>query len=115
MSDQGGPQREWRFYLEDMIGFAERCLSYTHGLDQQQFVDSGITYDATLRNLELIGEAATRVPDDIRAAHPDVPWRMIIATRNRLIHAYLGIDDDTIWSIIQDDLPALIPKLKKIV
>jgi len=115
MSDSRGPQREWRFYIQDMIDFAQKCLSYTEGMGQQQFVDSSITYDATLRNLELIGEAATRVPDDIRAAHPDIPWRMIIATRNRLIHAYLGIDDYTIWSIIQDDLPDLIPKLKKIV
>ena len=115
MSDSRDSQREWRFYLQDMIGFAEKWLSYTDGMDQQQFVDSGITYDATLRNLELIGEAASRVPDNIRAAHADVPWWMIIATRNRLTHAYLGIDDDMIWSIIQDDLPALIPKLKKIV
>lgn len=115
MSDSHNSQREWRFYLLDMIGFAEKCLSYTDGLDQQQFVDSGITYDATLRNLELIGEAASRVPGDIRAAHADIPWRMIVATRNRLIHAYLGIDDDTIWSIIEDELPDLIAKLKNIV
>ena len=53
MSDSHGSQREWRFYLQDMIGFAGKCLSYTEGMDQQQFVDSGITYDATLRNLEL--------------------------------------------------------------
>lgn len=115
MSNSRGSQREWRFYLLDMIGFAEKCLSYTDGMDQQQFVDSGITYDATLRNLELIGEAANHVPEDIRAAHADVPWRMIIATRNRLPHAYLGIDDDTIWIIFQVDRPALIPKLKNIV
>ncbi|HRQ08959.1 MAG TPA: DUF86 domain-containing protein [Nitrosomonas europaea] len=44
----------------------------------------------------MIGEAATHIPDDIRSAHPDIPWRMIIATRNRLIHGYLGIDNDTI-------------------
>ena len=114
MPELSGTKREWRFYVEDMIGFAGKCLAYTDGLDQQQFVRSEVTYDATLRNLELLGEAATRVPDDIRAAHPDVPWRMIIATRNRLIHGYLGIDNDTIWSIIQDHPPGLIPKLKKI-
>lgn len=114
MSDSSGTQREWRLYLQDMIAFAEKCLTYTKGMDQKQFVDSGITYDATLRNLELIGEAATRIPDDIRAAHPDIPWRMIIATRNRLIHAYLGIDDDTVWSIIRDDIPDLISSLNKI-
>lgn len=71
-----------------------------------------MAFDATLRNLELLGEAATHIPGEIRAANPDIPWRMIIATRNRLIHGYLGIDGDTLWSIIQDDVPELLPFLK---
>lgn len=68
MSD--GSTREWRFYLDDMIGFAEKVLAYTDGLDQPQFVASGLNYDATVRNLELIGEAATHLPDSVRSAHP---------------------------------------------
>jgi len=115
MSESDKPQREWKFYIKDMIEFGKKCLSYTQGMDQQTFVSSGVVYDATLRNLELLGEAATRVPDDVRLAHPEIPWRLIIATRNRLIHAYLGIDDDTIWSIIKGDVPELIEKLEKIV
>jgi uncharacterized protein with HEPN domain len=113
MSDSAGSGREWRFYVEDMIAFASKCLAYTEGMDQYSFVSSALTYDATLRNLELIGEAATRLPDEVRAAHPEIPWRMMIATRNRLIHAYLGIDNDTVWSIIQDDLPELIEGLRR--
>ena len=105
-------QREWHFYLNDMIEFAEKVLTYTKGLDQAGFLESELTYDATLRNLELIGEAATHIPNEVRNAHPEIPWRMIIATRNRLIHGYLGIDDDTLWSIIQDDVPALLPVLE---
>jgi uncharacterized protein with HEPN domain len=77
-------QREWRFYLDDMIDFAGKVLAYTEEFDQAGFMASGITYDATLRNLELIGEAATHIPDEVRATHPEIPWRMIIATRNRL-------------------------------
>jgi len=88
--------REWRFYIDDMVGFSEKVIAYTAGFDQERFVASGLNYDATLRNLELIGEAATHVPDDIRAANPQVPWRLVIATRNRLIHGYLGIDNDTL-------------------
>ena len=65
-------------------------------------------------NLELIGEAATHIPDDIRVAYSEIPWRMVIATRNRLIHGYLGIDDDTLWSIIHDDVPELLTMLKVI-
>ncbi|WP_129141759.1 HepT-like ribonuclease domain-containing protein [Modicisalibacter coralii] len=111
MSD-ARPRREWRFYLDDMIGFAEKVSIYTEGLDQVSFVADALTYDATLRNLELIGEAATRIPDEVRAMHTEIPWRMIIATRNRLIHAYLGIDDDTVWSIVRDDIPVLLVSLK---
>jgi uncharacterized protein with HEPN domain len=105
-------QREWRFYLDDMIAFAEKVLAYSDELDQQTFISSGLNYDATLRNLELIGEAATHIPDSVRQLHDKIPWRQIIATRNRLIHGYLGIDNDTLWSIIQDDVPDLLQQLK---
>lgn len=106
--------REWRFYVNDMIDFAEKVLAYTNGLNQADFIISGLNYDATLRNLELIGEAAAHIPCEVRNAHPEIPWRMIIATRNRLIHGYLGIDDDTLWSIITDDIPELLQMLYKL-
>lgn len=105
------PTREWRFYIEDMLGFVQRVQRYTQGLEQAGFVDNDLAYDATIRNLELIGEAATHIPAEIRQAHPEIPWRLVIATRNRLIHGYLGIDDDTLWSIIQDDIPGLLDGL----
>ncbi|CAM0553484.1 DUF86 domain-containing protein [Vreelandella titanicae] len=113
MSEKG-LEREWRFYIDDMVGFGEKVLSYTDGLDQIGFLNDDLIYDATLRNLELIGEAATRIPDEVRQRYPEVPWRLIIATRNRLIHAYLGIDEDTVWSIIQDNVPELLEYLKTI-
>lgn len=106
--------REWRLYIDDMIAFSQKVLTYTAGLDQAAFVADSLVYDATLRNLELIGEAATHVPADIRHAHPRVPWRMVIATRNRLVHAYLGIDNDTLWSIVAVDVPALLPLLREV-
>ena len=113
MSGDGQVQREWRFYLNDMGTFARKVQSYTQDLTQTEFVANELIYDATLRNLELIGEAATHIPAKMREANPEIPWRLIIATRNRLIHAYLGIDDDTIWSIIQDDIPDLLAALNK--
>ncbi|WP_129633470.1 DUF86 domain-containing protein [Candidatus Oscillochloris fontis] len=107
-------QRPWAFYISDMIDFAERVLTYTRGHNQASFVTSVLHYDATLRNLELIGEAATHIPTDVRNLNPQIPWRLIIATRNRLIHAYLGIDNDTLWSIIQDDIPILLVELRSL-
>lgn len=108
------PLREWRFYINDMISFTENVMSYTAGFDQLRFENSGITYDATVRNLELIGEAATHIPQEIRALYTKIPWRMMIATRNQLIHGYLGIDNDTLWSIIQTDIPELYSQLQLI-
>lgn len=114
MSESESPPREWQFYLQDMIRFAHNVQSYTQGLDQTAFIASGINYDATLRNLELIGEAATHVPKAIQTQHTEIPWRLVIATRNRLIHGYLGIDDDTVWSIIKDDVPILLKALEQL-
>lgn len=106
-----GP-RPWSFYVEDMRTFARKALAYTQGLDQAAFTGNPLVFDATLRNLELIGEAATHVPDEVRRAHPEIPWRMVIATRNRLIHADLGIDNDTLWSIVSTDVPRLLQQLE---
>ena len=112
MSSAGEGSRDWRFYVTDMIAFAERIRAYTSKLDQAAFVDDSVTYDATLRNLELIGEAATHIPSAIRDQHPEIPWRAIIAARNRLAHSYLSVDDDIIWTIIQDAIPKLLPALR---
>ncbi len=106
--------REWRFYLDDMIGFCERVEVFTRGLDQIRFVDDVMRFDATIRNIELIGEAATHVPESVRLASPYIAWRKIIATRNQLIHGYLGIDNDTLWSIVKTDIPALLSALHQL-
>ena len=114
MSDSRERERTWRFYVQDMLDFAEAVLGYTSGLDATSFVADRRTYDATLRNIQLIGEAATHVPDDIREAYPSIPWHAIIGTRNRLAHSYLHISDGVIWSIIQDAIPSLLPQLRKL-
>jgi uncharacterized protein with HEPN domain len=106
-------EREWKFYLDDMIEFCEKVLAYTDGLGREGFEADEKTYDATLRKLELIGEAATHIPETIRETYSAIPWRQVVATRNRLIHGYLGIDNDILWSIIQSDIPDLLHQLKR--
>ena len=106
--------REWRFYLDDMLGFAKKVVLYTDSLTQVSFEEGGLNYDATVRNLELIGESATHIPTEVSEKYTSIPWRQIIATRDQLIHGYLGIDGDTLWSIIQDDIPELINALQDI-
>ena len=104
-------QREWRFYVKDMIGFAEKVTLYTDRLDQDKFVASGLNYDATVHNLILLGEAATHIPEHVRVFADEINWKQIIGTRNRLIHGYAGINNDIVWDIIQNEIPALIGQL----
>jgi len=68
-------EREWRFYLDDMAQFAERVIAYSEGMSQEEFESNSLNYDAITRNIELIGEAATRIPEEIRASNPNIPWR----------------------------------------
>ena len=106
------PDRDPRLYIEDMLQFCATALDYTRGLDQAGFLADRMRYDATLRNIELIGEAATHVPAALRVLAPGIPWREVVGTRNRLAHAYLGIDVDTIWDIVSGELPLLREELK---
>ncbi|MGH9578859.1 MAG: HepT-like ribonuclease domain-containing protein [Terriglobales bacterium] len=97
-----------------MKACCERVMEYTAGLSREDFLSRRLVYDATLRNLELLGEAARNVPEDARALAPDVPWRRIVGVRNVLIHGYLGIDDDIIWDIVSNEVGKLRTALEKL-
>ncbi len=90
-----------------MLEFSQDVLRYTQGLTLAAWQSDSMRGDASLRELSLIGEAATRVTDEIRAQAPDIPWRKIVGLRNRLMHAYPATDDSAIWSIVTGDLPPL--------
>ena len=101
----------WTIYVQDMIKFTKEVLCFTRGLDQRAFVDDLRTYRATLKTIEMIGEAAAKMPASVRLSHPHIAWSDIIGTRNRVTHFYSGIDNDIIWDIVQNDIPALLPQL----
>ncbi len=114
MSEKLSTDREWNCYLKDMIKRCEKVLAYTDELDKEALLANEITYEATLLNIQLIGEAANNIPLDVQEAHPEIPWHAIIGTRNRLAHAYLNINNSVIWSIIEEALPSLLPQLQNL-
>lgn len=114
MSESRGSTRDWRLYIRDMIEFAERALSYIEGMNQEDLLADRRTYDAVLRNTELLGEAATHVPIEVRQLHHAIEWSSIIGTRNQLAHVYLGIDDDIVWDVLNHDLPELLVALRQL-
>ena len=79
-------------------------MAYTARMDREAFVQDRRTYDATVRNLEILGEAAKGIPEGIRTHHPHVPWREISGLRDVLSHAYFGIDEDVLWDIVSNKI-----------
>lgn len=95
-----------RVYLAHILQCIDRILSYTAG-GRQVFLDQPVIQDAVIRNFEIIGEAAKRVPDDYREAHPDIPWRSLAGFRDVLIHEYEEVDVERVWRVVEADLPSL--------
>ena len=108
------PPREWRFRIENMIGFCEQIIDFTEGMEEADFFSNDLVNAATLHKIALIGEAARHIPEDIRTEYAEIPWISMISTRNRIIHDYLGIDDDRVWEIVRADIPVLLPQLKEL-
>lgn len=113
--DSSMRNREWCLYIADMIRFCEKVISRTEGFDKDEFLDDEVTYESTLWNMRLIGEAATHVPEEVRVAHSQIDWRRVIGMRHQLTHGYLGIDDDVVWDVVKRDVPELLERLRSII
>ncbi|GAB4499824.1 MAG: DUF86 domain-containing protein [Anaerolineales bacterium] len=94
-------------YVLDIYDSIGRILTYTSGFEYVQLFADTKTQDAVIRNLEIIGEAAKGVSEQLQKRHPEVPWRRMAATRDRLIHGYFGVNLEIVWDIIVQELPRL--------
>ena len=92
-------------YLLDMLLAARDALSFTEGMPYEEFAEDRRTQLSVLKSVEIVGEAAARVSEDTKRAHPALPWREIVGIRNRLVHAYFDIDLPLVWDTVRDDLP----------
>ena len=103
-----------KFLIEDIIDSGKKILSYTEGLNFEQFTKDSKTVDAVIRNFEIIGEAANRLPEDFKDKNLHIDWHRIKGFRNRIVHDYMGIDYSIVWEIRNTFLPKLLSDLKKI-
>jgi len=107
-------ERNYVMYIEDIINCIEKIERYVGELSYQNFVKNSLVFDATIRNLEVIGEASKNISEEIINQYPEVPWKSMIGLRNILIHEYFGIDPEIIWEIIKTDLPKTKPFILQI-
>ena len=103
-----------RASVDDMLRAARKALEYTRGATRESLPSLPMRLDAVLYEIIVMGEAARRLSADIRAAHPEVPWREIIGMRSVITHGYDQIDDHELWRVIERDLPELIVRLESI-
>nr|WP_288836343.1 DUF86 domain-containing protein [uncultured Flavobacterium sp.] len=100
--------------IGDIIESGNKILSYTKDLSFDEFVNDSMVVDAVIRNFEIIGEAANRLPIEFKDFHPDIDWHRIRGFRNRIVHDYVGIDYKIVWLVKESFLPDLIARLKSL-
>ena|SRR3989344_6269152 len=102
-------------FLKHILESINDIEQYTKSLTEKSFLQKKYMQDAVVRRIEIIGEAARNLPDELTIKYPEVPWKDIIGMRNKVIHHYFGVDIKVTWEVIQKDIPVLKEKIKKIV
>jgi uncharacterized protein with HEPN domain len=102
-------------FLEDIRSAAQKARAFTAGMTYGAFAADEKTAYAVVRALEIIGEAAKRVPDEIRDKSPDTPWRSMAGIRDKLVHDYVSVNLEIVWKTVTDDLPTLLSQIEELI
>ncbi len=108
-------KKDPKLYLGHIIEAINRINKYTKGLSKDEFLKNILIEDATVRNIEIIGEAVKNLPGDFKKKHKEIPWKDIAGMRDRIAHFYFGIDYDLVWDTIEKDIPELKKKIQKLI
>ena len=104
-------ERDPRLYLNEIVESCNKVSRSIQSLDEGKFFQDELYQDAVVLNLEIIGEASAKLPNELRAQYPDVPWKQMIGFRNIAIHAFFAVDLTIVWEIAQNSLPELAPQV----
>ena len=102
-------------WLLDILLAARRVSEYVSNVSAEEFRQNPMLQDAVVKRLEIIGEAANRLSEEYKAAHPEIPWTLMIGMRHRLVHAYFNIDLPRVWHVAVKDIPDLVCRIELIV
>ncbi len=107
-------KREMGDYVQDILEAIIEVKDFTAGMEPVDFVNDKKTINAVVRSLEIIGEAAKKIPDGMREKYPDIPWKSMAGMRDKLIHEYFGVDLDIVWEVINVELPPIKPLIQQV-
>jgi uncharacterized protein with HEPN domain len=107
-------KRHYLVFLDDILEGIEKAEDFTKGMDFREFAEDEKTVFAAIRAIEIVGEAVKRIPEEMKKQYPDIPWKEMAGMRDVLIHDYFGIDKKTLWRTIRKDIPAVKPKIRKV-
>jgi uncharacterized protein with HEPN domain len=100
--------RDESLYLTDIRDSCKKVLKYTTGMTYKDFAHDDLHFDAVLRNLEIIGEAVKNISQETRQKYPNVKWPKIAGFRDIVAHQYFGVNDETVWDIVKNEIPPLL-------
>lgn len=105
---------DWRNRVQDILDAISEIQKFTRGMNYETFKEDTKAVRTIEMNFIIIGEAASQIPADIEEKHSAIPWNLMRAMQNRIVHAYFNVDEKLMWDTIQNDLPPLIPELKNL-
>jgi len=106
--------RGWQNRIRDVLDAIAEIQNFTRDMDYETFKEDTKVVRAVEMNFIIIGEAANQIPEETEEKYTTIPWNLMRAMRNRIVHAYFKVDEKLMWDTIQNDLPPLIPELKKL-
>ncbi len=106
--------RGWQDRIRDILAAIAEIQKFTKGMDFETFKNDEKTIRAVEMNFIIIGEAANQIPEEVEEKHTAIPWSLMRAMRNRIVHVYFNVDEKVMWDTVQNDLPPLGPELEKL-
>jgi uncharacterized protein with HEPN domain len=106
-------RRDYRDYLQDIIDAVNDIEGFVGDMSFEEFTKDRKTLNAVVRSIEIIGEASKSIPDTLKAKHKELPWKQMSGMRDKLIHAYFGVDVETLWKAVKENIPPLKKLIQK--
>lgn len=107
-------KRVYTDYIQDILDSIQDIENFIQGMNYEEFRDDRKTINAVIRSIEIIGEASKKIPKSLRDSQPEIPWKKMAGMRDKLTHAYFGIDLEIIWKVVSEEIKQIKPGILKI-